>query len=63
MKDYSVTLQDSKGRVVVLNINGDTIFELTNDGFSLEQAKSCVQDNEFQNAIAKDIIGPDAFVA
>jgi len=62
MKDYSITMRDSTGRIVILNINADTIVELTNDGYSLEQAQCCVQDNEFQNAISKGIIGDDAYI-
>lgn len=58
-KDYSITLEDSTGRTVVLYINGDCIDEAIERGYSLEIACEQNETNKAENAIAEGLIGAD----
>lgn len=60
--DYSLTMQDSSGRRVTLNINADSIRELVATGASLSEATEQVEGNQFANAIARGEIGDDAWL-
>lgn len=62
IKDYSVTMQDSSGRVVTLYINGDSINELVADGMPASQAREGVESDAFERAIYNKEIGADAWV-
>ncbi len=57
-KDYSVTMQDSTGRTVVLYINGASVDEMGGN----EMAREAVEGSAFQNAVASGEIGEDAFL-
>ncbi len=60
--DYSLTMQDSTGQRVTLNINADSIRELVATGMSLSQATEEVEGNAFSNAIARNEINEDAWL-
>lgn len=60
--DYSLTMQDSTGQRVTLNINADSIRELVATGMSLSQATEEVEGNAFANAIARKEINDDAWL-
>jgi len=60
--DYSLTMQDSSGRCVTLNINADSIRELVETGMPLWQATEEVEGNTFANAIARNEINDDAWL-
>lgn len=57
-KDYSVIMQDSIGRTVVLYINGASVDEMGGNEMAREKAES----NAFQSVVASGEIGDDAFV-
>ena len=60
--DYSLTMQDSAGKRVTLNINADSIRELVATGMPLWQATEEVEGNAFGNAIARNEINKDAWL-
>ena len=60
--DYSLTMQDSTGKRVTLNINADSIRELVATGLPLWQATEEVESNAFANAIARNEINDDAWL-
>jgi selenocysteine-specific translation elongation factor len=60
--DYSLTMRDSTGQRVTLNINADSIRELVKTGMSLSQATEEVEGNAFANAIARKEINDDAWL-
>jgi len=60
--DYSLTMQDSTGKRVTLNINADSIRELVATGMPLWQATEEVEGNAFGNAIARNEINNDAWL-
>jgi hypothetical protein len=60
--DYSLTMQDSTGKRVTLNINADSIRELVATGLPLWQATEEVEGNAFGNAIARNEINDDAWL-
>jgi len=62
-KDYSITVQDSTGRIAVININGATIDELVATGETFSYASEQVEDNSFEVAVREGLIGADAFLA
>jgi hypothetical protein len=62
LKDYGITMRDAAGRSCRLSINADSIMEHMQRGASLENATAEVQDNAFQNAIARGEIGADAWL-
>lgn len=57
-KDYTITLQDITGRIVVLHICGASVDEIGGDS----SAKEIVEANAFQNAIEANQIGEDAWL-
>lgn len=63
LKDYSVKLIDSTGRIAEISIDADSIRETVKDGLSFSLAVEAVEQNAFQNAIHKGLIGPDCWVA
>lgn len=60
--DYAITLQDESGRRAILSINGDNIKEAICSGACLEEAVEQVESNAFANAIARGLIGSDAWL-
>jgi hypothetical protein len=62
-KDYTVTLEDSTGRTLALNINGDTIDEMIAAGVEEWRAREDVESNAFCNAIYEGLIGEDAWLS
>jgi hypothetical protein len=61
-KDYTITMQDSTGRIAVVAINGASIDELTATGLTFSHATECVEDNSFEVAVRDGEIGADAFL-
>jgi hypothetical protein len=62
-KDYSITMQDSTGRIAVIGVNGASIDEMVATGLSLSEAVQAIEDNSFEVAIRMGEIGADAFLA
>jgi hypothetical protein len=60
--DYSLTLQDSAGRVVTLHINGASIDEQISLGVADWEAQENVESNTFSKAISEGLIGDDAWL-
>ena len=60
--DYHVNMQDSAGKTFPLYVNGACVDEQIATGCCAEHARECVEANQFQNAIARGDIGPDALV-
>jgi hypothetical protein len=63
MKDYEVNLIDSTGKTARVYINSDSIKEAIKSGISEAIATEQVEQNAFQNAIARGDIGEDAILA
>jgi hypothetical protein len=63
MKDYEVNLIDSTGKTLCVSINADCILELIKSGLSEAIATEQVEQNAFQNAIARGDIGEDCWLA
>ena len=61
--DYAVTLEDRTGRRVPVYINADSITELMATGLSEDRAAEEVEQNAFQNAIARGEISEDCWIA
>jgi len=62
ISDYTLTMQDSTGRRVVLWINGDSIREAVAAGETLASAAEAVENNAFWKAIDRNEIGADAHI-
>ena len=62
-KDYSITLQDSTGRIAVVGINGATIDELVATGLPFDHAVEAVENNSAEVAIRDGEIGSDCHLA
>lgn len=62
LKDYSVHLTDSTGGIVKINISADAIRDVMRSGSTLDRAVDDVEQNAFQNAIDKGLIGPECWV-
>jgi hypothetical protein len=62
-KDYSITLQDSTGRIAVIGINGTSIDELVAAGLSFDYAVEEVENNSAEVAIRNGEIGSDCHLA
>lgn len=60
--DYSISMQDKAGRVVTMYINGASIDDMVADGYSLSEAKECVESNTFARVFATGDIGADAWL-
>ena len=63
MKDYEVNLIDSTGKTARVYINSDSIKEAIKSGISEAIATEQVEQNAFQNAIARGDIGEDCWLA
>ena len=63
MKDYEVGLIDSTGKTALVYINSDSIKEAIKSGISKAIATEQVEQNAFQNAIARGDIGEDCWLA
>ncbi len=63
LRDYSVTLTDASTRTAEVSINADSIREAMAYGSSLEGARHDVEQNAFQNAIARGEIAADCWIA
>lgn len=61
-RDYTLTMQDSAGRTFELGIIGASIDEMIASGYSRADAIENVEANAFQNAIARNDIGADAWL-
>lgn len=62
MKSYSITLKDNTGRACELFINGDSIQELIDAGYSQSEAVEMVESNTFEVAVRMGEIGSDAWL-
>jgi hypothetical protein len=60
--DYAITLQDESGRRAILSINGDSIKEAIYNGVDPDKAVEQAEGNAFENAIARGLIGSDAWL-
>jgi hypothetical protein len=57
--DYSAKLIDATGRELEVSINGASIDEMVATGLTQESAREEVEQNAFQNAIARGEISAD----
>lgn len=59
--DYSLVMRDSAGREVSLPIASAELLEAVRHGASLYQATDGIESNAYRNAIARGLIGDDAW--
>lgn len=60
--DSSVLLTDSSGRLVSVDINGASVDELIALGYSRQNARNAVAENQAQNAIARGELSEECWI-
>jgi hypothetical protein len=61
-KDYTITMQDSTGRIHEVCVNGASIDEQLANGASLTEATEGVENNSVEVAMRQGLIGTDAWL-